>query len=62
MNLEVGAGKKQVDRTFSPLHQPRGIRRVGQAGKALGSPVPSGVEMKPFGFKFKDRFRIVMWV
>lgn len=62
LTLEVVAGRKQVGRPFSPLHQPQGIRTADQGGKALSCPVPSGMEMKPFWFKFKDGFRILTWV
>lgn len=62
LNLEVVAGKKQVGRIFSPLHQLQGIRRVGQGGNALSSPLPSEVEMKPVWFKFKEEFRIMRWI
>lgn len=62
LNLEVVAGKKQVGRIFSALHQPQGIWRVDQGGKALSSPLPSGVEMKPFWLNFKEKFRIVRWI
>lgn len=56
LNLEVAARKKQVDWVFSlffPSQRASG-GRVGQGGKALGSPITQGMEMKVFGFKLKS--------
>lgn len=53
LTLEVVAGRKQVGRPFSPLHQPQGIQMGDQGGKALSCPVPSGMEMKHFGLNLR---------
>lgn len=48
---------------FSSSLQPKGIWRVDdQGGKAFGSLLPRGPEMKAFWFKFREEFRIMMWI
>lgn len=47
---------------FSSVHQPKGIWRVDQGGKAISSLLPRGAEMKAFWVKFKEEFRIVNWI